>query len=277
MKGKARLSIAAIVWASACIGLGGPPSPDGLGYRVPSPPAATYHIADTIVVESRPFQQVREYTTTTAITLGMTFERDSGGVRVIGIPESFETAVRGGIVTRGPPPGLDDVTGILDFVLNPLGEVDVVSLPELSGPASGLGRLASLAHELFPRLPDRVVEPGATWVDTVTWSSVGESSEATFTYVHAYTLVGDTLVDGRPLLNITLTGEVAFESSGQVGPRALTSSSSGSVTGLVLWDAERGLPVFAQFRQELEGTSIREGMPPDRTRRTMVRRIRLEG
>ena len=173
MNGKARLSIAAIVWASACVGLGGPPSPDGLGYRVPSPPTATYHVADTIVVESRPFQQVREYTTTTAITLRMTFERDPDGVRVIGIPESFEGAVRGGIVTRGPPPGLDDVTGALEFVLNPHGEVDVVSLPEFSGTASGLGRIASIAHELFPRLPDRVVEPGATWVDTVTWSSVG--------------------------------------------------------------------------------------------------------
>ena len=161
MNGKARLSIAAIVWASACVGLGGPPSPDGLGYRVPSPPTATYHVADTIVVESRPFQQVREYTTTTAITLRMTFERDPDGVRVI--------------------------------------------------------------------------------------------------------------------LNIALAGEVAFESSGQVGPRALTSSSSGSVTGLILWDADRGLPVFAQYRQELEGTSIREGTPPDRTRRTMARRIRLEG
>lgn len=277
MKGRATLLIAAIVCASACVVLGGPPSPDGLGYRVPSPPTATYHVADTIVVESRPFRQVREYTTTTAITLGMTFERATGGVRVIGIPESFEGAVRGGIVTRGPPPGLDDVTGTLEVVLNPLGEVDVVSLPELSGPASGLGQLASLAHELFPRLPGRVVEPGATWVDTVTWSSVGESSEATVTSVHAYTLVGDTLVDGRPLLNIALTGEVAIELVGQVGPSALTSSSSGPVTGLVLWDADRGLPVFWQYRQELEGTSIREGMPPDRTRRTMVRRIRLEG
>ena len=97
MNGRTRLSIAAIVWASACVGLGGPPSPDGLGYRVPSPPTATYHVADTIVVESRPFQRVREYTTTTAITLGMTFERDPGGVRVIGIPESFEGAISGGI------------------------------------------------------------------------------------------------------------------------------------------------------------------------------------
>ncbi|MXW17386.1 MAG: hypothetical protein F4123_02045 [Gemmatimonadetes bacterium] len=273
----ARLSIAAIVCASACVVLGGPPSPDGLGYRVPSPPTATYHVADTIVVESRPFQQVREYTTTTAITLGMTFERATGGVRVVGIPETFEGAVRGGIVTRGPPPGLDDVTGTLEFVLSPLGEVDVVSLPELSGPASGLGQLASLAHELFPRLPDRVVEPGATWVDTVTWSSVGPSSEATVTSVHAYTLVGDTLVDGRSLLSIALTGEMTIELEGQVGPSALTSSSSGPVTGLVLWDAGRGLPVIWQYRQELEGTSIREGMPPDSTRRTMVRRIRLEG
>ena len=169
------------------------------------------------------------------------------------------------------------MTGALEFVLNPLGEVDVVSLPELSGTASGLGRLASIAHELFPRLPDRVVEPGATWVDTVTWSTVGESSEATFTNVHTYTLVGDTLVDGRPLLNIALAGEVAFESSGQVGPSALTSSSWGSVTGMILWDVDRGLPVVAQYRQELEGTSIREGMAPDRTRRTMSRRIRLEG
>lgn len=277
MNGKTKLSIAPLVWTTACVGLGGPPSSDGLGYRVPSPPTATYHVADTIVVESRPFQQLREYTTTTAITLRLTFERATGGVRVIGIPESFEAAVSGGIVTRGPPAGLDDVTGTLEFVLNPLGDVDVASLPEVSGTASGLGRFASIAHEIFPRLPDRVVEPGATWVDTVTWSSARESSEATFTNVHTYTLVGDTMVDGRPVLNIALVGEVAFESSGQVGPSVLTSSSSGSVTGLIPWDAERGLPVSAQYRQELEGASIRGGMPPDRTRRTMVRRIRLEG
>lgn len=189
MNGRARLSIVVAVSAATCVGPGGPPSPGGLGYRVPSPPAATYRVDDSTVVRNRPLLQEREITTRTAVTL----------------------------------------------------------------------------------------DPGTTWVDTVAWSSDAASSEIAFTHAYTYTLVGDTLVDGRSLLNISFAGEVAIESSGQAGQRESTSSSKGSATGLILWDVERGLPVYGEIEEKTEGTTIREGLPPSRISRSKLRRIRLEG
>ena len=276
MKGRTWLSIAAVVLAAACAGSGAPAPPGGLAYRVPSPPMAKYLVVDSAVVENRPFLQRRQTTTTIATTLGLTFERVAGGVGVTGIAEHFEVSLKGGVVVSpGALPGLDDLTGNLDFVINPRGDVTVTSLPELPSEDAAFSRFASIAQELFPRLPDRAVDAGDTWMDTVTWSSGSMRTETTFTKAYTYTLVGDTVVDGRPLLHIAVAGEAAFETEGQVGPSALSSSSAGQATGLILWDPRRGLPVYAQYEQALEGTSTRAGMPPSSTRHAIFRRVWL--
>ncbi len=274
--GRTCLLIAAVVSAAACAGSGAPSPPGGLAYRVPAPPTAKYHVTDSAVVENRPFLQRRQTTITTATTLRLTFERVPGGVGVTGIAEHFEVSLKGGVVvSAGALPGPADLTGDLDFVVNPRGEVEVTSLPELPSEDAAFSPFASIAHELFPRLPDRAVDPGDTWLDTVTWSSASMRTETTFTRAYTYTLVGDTVVDGRPLLHIAMAGEAAFETEGQVGPSALSSSSEGQATGLILWDPRRGLPVYAQYEQALEGTSTLASMPPSSTRHAIFRRVWL--
>ena len=84
----------------------------------------------------------------------------------------------------------------------------------------------SLAHQLFPRLPDNVVEPGGSWVDTVTWSTT-EPIESTSGAVLTFTLVGDTLVDGRTLLNITVASEVTGGAQIDQGGISMTQSIGG--------------------------------------------------
>lgn len=276
MNGRARLSIAVVVSAATCADPGGPPSPGGLGYRVPSPPTATYRIADSTVAESRPSLRRGKTTSTTAVTLALTFERDPGGVRVTGVPEHFEVGVTGGFTMRGPSPGVGDLAGTLGLVMSRRGVVEVGSLPEMPLGYAALSPFASIAHELFPRLPDRALDPGAAWVDTVTWSSVVASLESTVTKVNTYTLVGDTVVDGRRLVSIAVVGEVASETTGQMGPVAMNTSATGSATGLVMWDTERGLPVYGQMEQEIVGTTIVEGLPLARESMTVFRRIWLE-
>lgn len=240
--------------AAGCAGPSGP-SPTGLlVYDVPSPAAAVYHITDTMAINvSSPIGDM-EITGGTALTLGMTFESAPGGVRVTGILSSFEASMNNPM-QGAMSVGLDDVSGSLELLLGRLGDVEVVSLPELSGPAAQMSPFSALAHEFFPRFADAVVEPGGTWVDTVTWATDTGGIETTSTTAYTYTLVGDTVVDGRTLLHIGVAGEVGSEATMEQGGMSMSQSMTGTLTGFLLWDRERGLPLYAESERDLAGTT----------------------
>ncbi len=98
------------------------------------------------------------------------------------------------------------------------------------------------------------------WVDTVTWSASMEAIESTSSTAYTYTLVGDTLVDGRMLLNIAVSGERTTEAEVEQGGMSMTQSMSGTTNGLVLWDAQRGLFTHAEYDREMEGTTSVAGV-----------------
>ena len=83
---------------------------------------------------------------------------------------------------------------------------------------AGDADLSSTRVELLPRFPGRPLHPGDTWADTVISrrrTSAGLdvpvpiSGTGEATTVYTYSLVGDTLVDGRTLRKITVSGVVA--------------------------------------------------------------------
>ncbi len=253
MNKRTLLTIAAIPAAAGCVWPGGP-SPGLLVYDVPSPATAVYHITDTMAINvSSPVGDM-EITGGTALTLGMAFENAPGGVRVTGTPSSFEASINNPM-QGAMSVGLDDVSGSLEFVLGRLGDVEVVSLPEFSGPAAQVSPFSSIANEFFPRFADAVVEPGGTWVDTVTWTTDTGEIETTSTTVYTYTLVGDTVVDGRTLLHIGVAREVENEAAMEQGGMAVSQNLTGTSTGLLLWDRERGLPAYAESERDLAGTT----------------------
>ncbi len=258
MNKRTLLTIAAIPAAAGCVWPGGP-SPGLLVYDVPSPATAVYHITDTMAINVRSPVGDIEMTGGTALTLGMAFASAPGGVRVTGTLSSFEASM------NNPMQGavsvdLDGVSGSLEFVLGRLGDVEVVSLPELSGPAAQVSPFSAIAHQFFPRFADAAVEPTGTWADTVTWTTDTGEIETTSTTAYTYTLIGDTVVDGRTLLHIGVTGEVESDAAMEQGGMSISQNLAGTATGFLLWDRERGLPAYAESERDLEGTTSIPGM-----------------
>ena len=253
-------AIAAITLAVAgCAGPGGPSPAGMLTYGVPSPATAVYDIADTVaVIVNTPVGDM-QISGGTALTLDMAFESAPGGVQVTGTVSGF-AALLDNPMQGAVSADLDDVSGTLEFVLGRLGDVEVVSVPELSGPAAQFSPFPSIAHDFFPHFTDAVVDPGGTWVDTVTWSLDTEEVETTSTTVYTYTLVGDTVVDGRTLLHIGVTGEVGSEATTEQGGMSTHQTMTGTGTGFILWDRDRGLLAYSEGERNLQGTTSVPGM-----------------
>ena len=240
-----------LLLASTGTALNGQASDAALSYRVPSPANATYHVSDTLTTTVvMPVGEI-SLELTMAMTLGATFEADPGGVRFTGELEAFSASRSG---PMGSQTLDEEVAGAYVFVLDPRGGVEVVSGPEFPEPAASASPVVSLPHEMFPQLPGTAVQPGDSWVDTVTWSHESPGARVTTTNVHTYTLVGDTLVDGRSLLYIAISGEA--ETKGSVGPPGMSSEQtvSGANTGFALWDPERGALHSMEITRDYSGT-----------------------
>ena len=252
-----------LVTAAVAAGCAGPsgPYPTGFGYGLPSPPEATYLIGDTVVATAS--LPVGELVTAGgySLELDLTFAPDSGGVRVRGIAQTFD----GSLATPGDVNLTTDLSYLsetLDFVTNRHGVARVESFPQLTGAPSHVFFPARLPHDLFPRLPDSVVDPGTTWVDTVRWHSDGWEAEGDSRAVYTYTLVGDTVVDGHSLVHIAVAGEVRL-SIFTGGPGNLTVRAvKGPANGFVQWDPLRGLVAYRQYEMDLTGHWARPRRDP---------------
>lgn len=264
--------------ALACAGPGPgavAPGGGGLGHRLPSQSRATYTVVDTVVIAAGSEQSSTEMTAATAATLTMRFERDRGGVRVNAEIADFNGSVGNPVMGRRT---LDsrDARGPLIFVVGRTGAIVSVARPEMSADAGQLSFFQQLPYDLFPGLPGRAVSPGDSWSDTTIWSSATGGMETTSATARTYTFVGDTVVDGRPLVTFTVAGEVAIASRGSQGGAAVSTTITGRQDGHLLWDTEAGLLHTAELMRRLEGESTMEGRPPGSLSFTGPQRLRRE-
>ncbi len=244
------------------------PADNPFRYDVPTPPAATYRLADTMTtIMSMPDGEM-DMAMSSATTIEVTFAADSGGVRATGTV-SDHSATMASTMMGNIEMGGDGVTGSLEFVIGPLGEVEVISTPEV--PGDGLvppTPISFNAEELFPRFPGRPIGAGDTWADTVVTTEdlagldlpIPAGGTAETTVVYTYTLVGDTLVDGRTLQKVAVNSEMTEQPALDVGGEEVGGDMTNTVAGYVLWDPERRLVVVADLVRTMEGTMQMMGM-----------------
>ncbi len=253
-----------------------PPLADTLAFTLPSPPSAVYEVAHSMVIGVGTPGGTMEITAEVAMTLDLAFESAEGGVRVTGAPSRFEVSMNNPMMGTQSA-GLEVVSGPFDFVLDRRGESEVASFPAVSGVMAQFSPFEAMGHAFFPRLPDEEVEPGGMWTDTVAWSSEDETTEASSTIVLSYTLAGDTVVDGRTLAKIQVAGDVKTDAKQNQMGMEVSQTASGSISGFILWDEERGIMAGSEAEQTLEGTASVPGMPPTEMSVTGTETVRLTG
>jgi hypothetical protein len=258
------LSFALLLGVSACAGPGGTSPDGGLVYRVPESPSVTYVTGDTssIEIDAGPMGNMR-MRSTGAATVGVTFARAEGGVQVTATIQELNarlTNPMGGAQTATAA----DVEGDIVFSMDGKGHATVVSLPTTKGAAGQLANPEGMVYEFFPLLPGKAVAPGGTWTDTLHYRIEIDEGNTEATSIMTYTLVGDTLVDGRTLLHIAMTGTGDVTGSGVTEGMDVLQVFSGDITGTILWDPARSLYVSGTFERDMDGTVEvpAAGMPP---------------
>ena len=278
MNRRTLLTIIATGIAAGCAGFGVPIPTGYLAYGVPSSRYATYEIADTVVIETTtPEGRVIPVTAASSMKLRLDIWKASGmkgavtpslvaqgsassyrRMRVSGYVRSFEATLCSPL-TGDTSGDIDDVSGNLEVLLSPHGVEERNAFPALSGAAAQASLFPTLADALFPRLPDVWVEPGGTWVDTVTVTDDGEGISRTTTSISTHTLVGDTLVGGRMLVHIRVASKVTVERVIEEAGMEGTGIVTGTVNGSVLWDPRLRLVAYAEYQRDSRGTTTRRG------------------
>ena len=238
----------------------------------PADERPTYHVHDTMAITIASAPGGVELTAVASASLRLAFEEEADGMRVVAEIVDFGGSVGNpemGVQTLDS----DDAQGDMVFLVGSKGVTESVSRPELSDDAGQFSLFNQLPHDLFPGLPGGAVEAGDSWSDSAVWRSSAGGMATTSTTNRTYGLVGDTLVDGRPVLEISLHAEVEISGSGSQGGLATSQSIEGIVMGRLLWDPEDRLLHYAELHRDLRGSASMEGRPPGEIALTGPQRI----
>jgi hypothetical protein len=278
MKRIAPFSVLLLVLA-ACAGPGGVSPSGGLLYQVPDPPGMVYLTADTtnIDIDAGAMGSFRMRSTTDA-AVEMELARGADGVQVTARYQELNARMSQPMGTTLTATAAD-VEGDLVFTLGRTGETEIVTLPELKGNAGRLADPHGLAHMFFPRLPGGAVNPGDSWTDTIRYESEQSGGSTAFDAVLAYTVQGDTMVEGRSLLHVTYQGEGEVAGSEMTEGMEAFMNFSGEMSGFFLWDASRGVMVASETTNDMTGTVEvpAAGMPAMPMKASGTSRAKLQG
>jgi hypothetical protein len=248
-------------------------------YRVPDPPSLTYVTGDTtnIDIDAGAMGNLRMRGTGTS-TMSAAFSRSAEGIQVTARFLQLDARLSqpmGGAQTATEA----DVAGDIVFALDSRGHATVISLPEAKGAAPQLANPQTLAYEFFPILPGEGMDPGDTWIDTLSYEVEVDQGMTESTSVLTYTLQGDTVLDGRSLLVITVTGRADVVGSGVTEGMEVIQVFSGDVEGTILWDPRRSIYVSGFFERDMDGTVEvpAAGMPPMPMTVSGRSHVRLQG
>jgi hypothetical protein len=248
-----RTPAAAALVLAGCVGVTGAPSPDGLAYDRPDPNPATYTFADTTELSIETPVGPMEVLTALAGTAELEFRgRDHDFQAFVRFPELSG-------VFRNPmqdPAVVDaaDIEGPFTVRVGPRGLTEVTDTPSLAGVLGDITGPETLVRSLFVLLPGRPVATGDSWVDTVRVVEETADARSMTTSIITSSIVGDTVVDDRRLLQIRTTSEVETQLTGSAGGVALEQVLAGTGVGQVLWDEAAHLVFQRTETASLTGT-----------------------
>ena len=225
------------------------------GYGETAPTSASYAFADSsgFNIQGGAIGNITATIGSTG-TAAVTYTRNAGGLEASIAVTDFAGSMTNSAMGGGPTATEADITGAAVVSLTPAGAPTVTSTPTFSSAAQSVGMSRNFFRRFFIRLPERVVQPGGSWVDTVNITDEAGGSKAEVTDIQTSTFVKDTVVNGRALALITTVAarklNIAGANEGVEMKQALTGKSSSRI----LWDAQRGLLVERIETSELSGT-----------------------
>lgn len=239
---------------------GGPPVPPALEYSAPGSRELTYDYSSATTVSislmGQSMQLSQEGTATYSVGLTSVAQ---------GIDVRLDVADLNASITNpmGAPVIIDEgaIDGSLEFSLDRTGNSMLRSEPNVAQEASQMFSGIALAHGFFPGLPGRAVSTGDQWVDTVSYEGETDMGVRSETSVLTYTVRGDTVIAGRPLLVLDMAGTVASEFDINVQGMSVTQASDLEVEGHVLWDYQASV-MFESRRAASGQGSVRIPLAP---------------
>lgn len=243
--GRPALFLLALIPLAACSSA--PPAPPALAYGEQSVTAVAYSFADSTSVSLSVMGQSMRLSQEGVAEYDVSFADAPSGVGVTLAVRSLQASLN---QPMGAPVRVDEsmVQGDLAFALDRLGNTTVERRPTVADEASQMVSGLSLAHTFFPALPGRAAMPGESWVDSLSYSGEEGPGTRAESSVLTYTVVGDTVVDGRALLHIGFEGETSLTNDMEFSGMRVSQASELDVAGYVLWDVQRGI-MFEQYRE----------------------------
>lgn len=245
---------------TACGGGAGAPAPErSLAYGVPGV-APTYTTNDSMRFRIQAGGMgTMEIAVDYAATAQLAFEAAAGDydvtVTLVAFDGRFSNPMAGSVTADA-----SGVEGPIVVNVSPRGETEMVDVPTTSTAFEQIAGAENLVRDFFVRLPDRPVEAGDTWTDTIrTRTDNGQTLTISQSILTA-TVAGDTAVAGRTLLLIRTSYDNTMNLSGTSGGTEISQRLSGTTTGFFLWDPERGFLVERHEVGSLAGTLDLPGM-----------------
>ena len=249
------LFIGTLTTISACAGGGGPSSssPPILGYSVDGDVNQSYAQADTTSLNLDMGGQMIDVNIRLGALLDMALAPVPEGVQVTASWRDLDVIMTN---PMGPAERTseDDVEGPLVFTLDRRGAAEVISVPALKGTAPQMVVPHGVAEGFFPRLPGTPPSAGMSWTDTVAYEADIEGAKTANETVFTYTVVGDTLVDGRSLLKVATEGEGTSSQEGVTQGMDFQQALTGTVNGFFLWDLAAGVLRYQWTETDYSGT-----------------------
>lgn len=234
------------------------PSATTLGYSMPALNPVEYTASDTarIDIEIQPGMAM-EQTMGQTSRVRLTFAPAMGTAGNLSVSATYVDFAAFAESSMTPRQEIDGSALEGEFVLSltPEGEVDQVSGPELPEVMQGMTMGGeNLFADFFVRLPNRMVQPGESWTDTISSIEEEEGGRSENETIIVSTFRGDTTVAGRTLwiIDAAKTSHVLVE--GNMQGMDMRNELSGTINQRSLWDPARRVVQSATATGEMTGT-----------------------